>query len=37
MEYIDDSSDSEDLETNEWFIKNQFDPSDFNEVITVWI
>ncbi|XP_025423981.1 coiled-coil domain-containing protein 93 isoform X1 [Sipha flava] len=33
MEYIDDSSDSEDLETNEWFIKKEFDPQDFNEVV----
>lgn len=35
MEYIDDSSDSEDLETNGWFIKKEFDPDDFNEVMIV--
>lgn len=34
MEYIDeDSSDSDDLESSEWFIKKPFDPNDFNEVI----
>lgn len=33
MEYIEDSSESEDLECSEWFIKKPFDPNDFNEVI----
>lgn len=33
MEYIEDSSESEDLESNEWFIKKPFDPNDFCEVI----
>jgi len=32
MDYIDDSSESEDLESREWFIKKPFDPSDFSEV-----
>lgn len=36
MEYIEDSSDSEDLESSEWFIKKPFDPSDFNEVINIF-
>lgn len=33
MEYIEDSSESEDLESNEWFIKKPFDPDDFSEVM----
>lgn len=36
MEYIEDSSDSEDLDNSGWFIKKQFDPNDFNEVTIVW-
>lgn len=37
MEYIEDSSDSEDLESSEWFIKKPFDPSDFTEVINTFL
>jgi len=33
MEYIEDSSDSEDVECSEWFVKKPFDPNDFREVI----
>lgn len=32
MEYIEDSSESEDFESSEWFIKKPFDPNDFSEV-----
>lgn len=32
MEYTEDSSESEDIEGSEWFIKKSFDPNDFNEV-----
>lgn len=32
MECIEDSSESEDHESSEWFIKKSFDPNDFNEV-----
>lgn len=35
MEYIEDSSESEDLESSEWFIKKAFDPDDFCEVMIV--
>lgn len=35
MEYIEDTSESEDLESNEWFIKKSFDPDDFSEVMIV--
>lgn len=37
MEYIEDSSESEDFEISEWFIKKPFDPNDFNEVIIILI
>lgn len=33
MEYIEDSSESEDLESQDWFIKKTFDPNDFSKVI----
>jgi len=37
MECIEDSSDSEDLESSEWFIKKPFDPNDFSEVINCYV
>lgn len=37
MEYIEDSSESEDLESSEWFIKKPFDPDDFAEVVVIWV
>lgn len=35
MDYIEDSSESEDVDSSEWFIKKPFDPNDFNEVTIV--
>ncbi|VVC39651.1 Coiled-coil domain of unkwon function DUF2037 [Cinara cedri] len=33
MEYLEDSSESEDVDSSEWFIKKPFDPNDFNEIV----